>query len=412
MLTPEGSIIVSLTTPQGTTVSEQPSIRTDVSSESMVTQPDLSRDIGRLAEDLHRYHEARGDEARGIADNVEALRNELRDLSAFLHRTPPPPPSPLLAPPAPQEPSQSPVPQQTPQLFQDDLLRVESREALPPEVEHINRSVGGSSILSFATRGLAVPADQVTLTRATSSASSIGSFLSSHHSDDDLLASESYHDSPPPWHAPSIPEADDSSIFSETSSYDSGPYHDRSGSSSLPPLPPQSPSPSSSTSTVTVRPLPTPPDLLGPLNAIRDQLSALWDGQTSTNHMLDELRDRRIPQPDNTELTDKLHRIEDLLQALLSQGPREPEIVSIPLAPVSVTVPPVPVAESVTDSEDSLSRLRDILSSFGPEPEIPAPIPARAHGPSLVQQLDEILSTTTHLPPVVVEQPPRLVPFM
>ena len=405
MLTPEGSIIVSLTTPQGTTLSEQPSIRTDVSSESMVTQPDLSRDIGRIAEDLRRYHEARGDEARGISDNVQALRNELQDLSEFLRRTPPPPPLPPPTQRAPQEPSQPPselqVPRWAPQL---------PEPIPPPEVEHVNRSVGGSSILSLATRGLTIAADQVTLTRATSSASSIGSFLSSHHSDDDLLASESYPDSPPPppWPAPSIADAGDSSYFSETSSYDSGPYHDRSGSSSLPPLPPSSPTPSSSTSTVTVRPLPTPPDLLGPLNAIRDQLTALWDGQTSTNHMLDELRDRRIPQPDNTELIERLHRIEDLLQALLSQGPREAEIITVPPPPASAPPPPA----SVTDSDDSLSRLRDILTSFGQEPEIPAPIPARAHGPSLVQQLDEILSSAAHLPPVVVEQPPRLVPFV
>lgn len=416
-----------------------------MSSESIVTQPDLSQDIGRLAEDLHRYNEARGDETRAIADNVQALRDELLDLSAFLRRTPPPPtpalysqpvslqpvpsqpappqsaspppassqiaspqpaspqiaspqiasPQPASPPPASLQPDRPHVPQPIPQLV------------VRPEVERINRSVGGNSVVSSLARGaLTVSSGQ--LTRATSSASSIGSFLSSHHSDDDLLASESgsYHDSPPPWHAPPIPESDDSSVFTETSSYDSGPYHDGSESPSLPPLPPPSPTPSSSppsssTSTVTARPLPTPPDLLGPLNAIQEQLTALWHGQTSTNHMLDELRDRRIPQPDNSELIDRLHRIEDLLQSLLSQGPPETRIITEPAPPP----PPPTQLRSVIHSDDS-----DILTSFGSEPEMPTPVPARGRGPSLVQQLDEILSAT--LPSVVVEPPPPLVSFV
>jgi hypothetical protein len=411
VLTPEGSIIVSLTTPQGTTLSEQPSLRTAVSSESMATLPDLSRDLGRIAEDLHRYNEARGDETRAIADNVQALRDELRNLSEFLHRTPSPAqpvsyfppqvphPPPQVSHPPPQV---SHPPPQVPQPIPQPVAHV--------EIERVNRAVGGSSIVSSLDRGgLTVSSGQ--LTRAPSSASSIGSFLSSHHSDDDLLASEVYPDSPPPpWPAPPIFGFDGSSAFtdSSSSSYDSGLYADELDSPSLPPLPPPSPSPSpstSTTSTATARPLPTPPDLLGPLNAIRDQLNALWDGQTSTNHMLDELRDRRIPQPDNRELIDRLHRIEDLLQALLSQEPRE-RIVTEP-------APPSPPSDATSDAtSDSLSHLRRILGTFDSEPEMAAPIPARARGPSLVQQLDEILSSTANPPPLIVEQPPRLVPFV
>jgi hypothetical protein len=148
--------------------------------------------------------------------------------------------------------------------------------------------------------------------RPTSSANST-SFLSSHHSDDYLLASESYAGSPPPWVTPSISESVESSIFSESTSFDPGLYRE-TVLSSLPPLPPSSPTSSPSTSTVTVRPLPTP-DFLGPLNAIRDQLDALLNEQASTIHILDTLRDQ-LPQ-DNTELINRLRRIEHLLRSLL-----------------------------------------------------------------------------------------------
>jgi hypothetical protein len=37
---------------------------------------------------------------------------------------------------------------------------------------------------------------------------------------------------------------------------------------------------------------------------------------------------------------------------------------------------------------------------------------ARAPGPSLIQQLDEILSAGAGLPPIAVQQPPPIVPFV
>jgi hypothetical protein len=388
MRTPEGSIIVTLSTPRGSAHSARSSLRTET-SESTVTERNLSRDIDRLADDLRRYDDARGDENREIADNVRALRNELHDLSEFLHRTPSPPAASVHIQPVPQQLPQSPT---------------------TPRVQRVDQRVGGSSVVSSLLPGdrrrLTVTSGQ--LTRASSSGSSIGSFLSSHHSDDDLMVRDEFHpDSPLPWNSPLITESDDSSsMFSESSSPDSGPYAESSESSGRP-YPPSSPTPSSSTSTVTIRPLPTSPDLLGPLNAIRDQLNALWDGQTSTNHMLDNLRDRPVPHTqDNTELSDRLHRIEDLLQSLLSQGlPREHQ-------PVYEGIPQGP--ESIVSSDDSLERLRFVLRGFEPQPDAPAmpvPVTARGTGPSLVQQLDEILSSGMNLPSVGVQQPPVLIPF-
>jgi hypothetical protein len=101
-------------------------------------------------------------------------------------------------------------------------------------------------------------------------------------------------------------------------------------------MPPSSPSPSSSSSAPTANARPTRPvsDLSGPLGDIREQLDALRAGQSSTNHMLDFLRDRPIPQNDISELEDLLRRIEDLMQNLVEQGrPRDQIIIEQVPAP-------------------------------------------------------------------------------
>lgn len=316
----------------------------------------------------------------------------MQDLAEFLHRAPSPQ-APIRMQPLVQ------VPQPSPQ------------SPITPRPQRVDQRVGGSSIVSSLLPGehrrLTVTSGQ--LTRASSSASSIGSFLSSHHSDDDLMTQdEVYPDSPLPWNSPLITDSEDSSSISSVSSSldDSEPYVESSQSSGRP-YPPPSPSPSSSASTVTIRPLPTPPDLLGPLNAIRDQLNALWDGQASTNHMLDNLRDRPAPQPqDNTELNDRLRRVEDLLQSLISQGPPR-------VQPTDEEYRPQP-SESIVSSDDSLERLRDVLHSFESQPDgpaMPVPVTARGTGPSLVQQLDEILTAGINPPHIAVPPPPPLVPF-
>ena len=105
-------------------------------------------------------------------------------------------------------------------------------------------------------------------------------------------------------------------------------------SSPSPPWSPLSPSPSSpseesppsvgtcrtssTSSLATAHPLAAPPqadtalrDLQDFLDQLRDQTRALWDGQVSTNHMLDDLRVRRA---DNTvNLNDRLDSVGGLL---------------------------------------------------------------------------------------------------
>lgn len=313
-------------------------------------------------------------------DNVRALRNELQDLSEFLHRTPSPQVAPIHLP-----------LEQTP---------VQQSHNLPPQ------PIGGSPIFPGNVRRLTMTSGQ--LTRATSSVGSIGSYLSSHYSDDDLLMDGENPDSPP-WSL-------DSSILSTTTSTSGdsdGPYDYYPGSSesSGRPYPPPSLSPSATESTTTIRPMPTPPDLLGPINAIRDQLTALWDGQTSTNHMLDNLRERSVvPPPDHTELNNRIHRIENLLQSLISQ--RQPAEQPIPQEYM-----PQP-SESIVSSDDGLATIWDALHAFpvspvsrGAAPAMPVPVTARA-GPSVVQELETFAATgQDEHRPIVVLHPPELVPF-
>lgn len=413
MTTPDASIVVSLSTPRGSARSSQPSLLTEVSSQSSITQRDIAEDIDRLADELRRYDDARGQENRELADNVKALRDQLHDLSDFLHRTP------------------SPV----------QVQRVEAAPAVHPEAsQRIDVRVGGSSVMSSVRpsgpRELVVPASpqMTTLSRSTSLTSSVGSFMSSHHSDDYLLDAESYRpDSPPPWHSPTASVTSDDSTSSFVSSSSSGhlPSVTTEPVALVPPvllaaspiltvpapaLPelPSSPSPSSASSLSTVRPLPSPLDLLGSLNAIKEQLDALWEGQGSTNHMLDVLRERQPVVPDNSELTDKLNHIEGLLYTLLNQShPQEPQVIyEAPReTPVQREDQHPEFSESVTGSEDTLDRFRELLGRMGQGgPTVAMPVPSRA-GPSLVQQLDDILSMGTAIPAPIAQHPPALIPF-
>lgn len=487
-------MIVTLSTPHGYQQSARASLRTE-SSESLATQRDIFQDIDLLADQLRRYDGSRGDENRDIAENVRALRDELRDLSHFLYRTPSPPapriyeqqistavaevqtmpvvealPTPVIeavsmpAPPTPRLPVAQapptpiiqvvpvPMPPGPPPAIQQTL-------SVPIRRQMVDQSVGRPSsrppsvtmeIIRGDDRELQLHGSPAVSLGRSLSSSSFQSFMSSQHSDDDYLLPEPYPNSPPVWDAPSISDSRDSeesSMFSDTTSSSSplsALYQDSSESSSRP-FPPPSPTPSSSTSVVTVRPqLPTPPDLLGPLTAIREQLNALWDGQTSTNHMLDSLRARQIPPPpDNMELHDKLYRIEEILQTLLSQGPRETHIVHEPAPFVTqehasrtehATSPvdqgpsphgaqepaphiiPDPAALlrpspsfSPASSLTALSDFERLLRTF-PRPTSPlaAPIPSRV---GWVQQLVDDMLTAADLPHPRIEEPPELQRF-
>lgn len=397
---------MSFSTPHGAADSEKSSLKT-TETESAVTERDIGRDIDRLAEELRRYDDARGLENQDIADNIRTLQDELRGLSDFLHRVPSPEAVQQTTQPQSVPVTTTPRPQMQPQIQPQTTLET------PRGVQLVDRAAGGSSVVSSLRPGGPRDMDPgVSLSRATSSASSIGSYLSSHHSDDDLLE-ESYPPSPPLWHSSVESDADIEETLSSSTYTSSSP-----GSSSTPPLPPSSPSPSSSvTETETVRPIASPPDVLGPLSAIREQLNALQEGQVLTNELMGTLRDRPVPVPEDhtAELTDRLHRIEELLRDLLGQEhPRAPQVV-IERAPTE----PSEVAESISGSTSSEGRLqaidhlRDILRNIsgGTEPHMPIPV-APTVGPSLSQQLDEILSAGSTLPPLQIQHPPPFVPFV
>ena len=54
------------------------------------------------------------------------------------------------------------------------------------------------------------------------------------------------------------------------------------------------------------------------LAQVREQTSALWEGQTLTNHLLDELRQSRPVLQDNTEIFERLHHIKTLIETLVN----------------------------------------------------------------------------------------------
>ena len=358
-------------------------------SVSTVTERDLGRDIDRLADELRTYDHARGLETQDVVDNVRALRQELQDLADFLHRTPSPP---------------------TP------VVRFEAREETPTPhrtVPIVDASVGRTTSMSSVSHYLPLPpAAPTSLSRATSNASSFNSYISSHHSDDDLYDE--------PIYPLSIFDDDVGGTFDSPTS---------SGSSSLGPssaewlpaeplpLPPETP--------LVERPLPLQSaelsdastirpsvDLLHSLGNIRDQLRDLENGQDTAHDLLMSLL--RRPEDPTVELADRLRRIEDLVQALVDQGhPRGPEItqdVPPPLPPLEPASSFEPEG-SVSDSE-SLGHLSSLLGRLTRDgPFMPIPVTAR-QGPTMVQQLDEILSSADRIPVVGVEQPPNVEPFV
>lgn len=138
-------------------------------------------------------------------------------------------------------------------------------------------------------------------------------------------------------------------------------------------------------------------DLRDMLERLRDQTSALWDGQISTNHMLDELRERRPAVPDNTEVNDRLRRIEGLLNSM-------PRAIPEPSEPES----------SSTDNSSAVQRLLDRLQDRRQQepPQIYAPTPTRAPPPSFDAEWAEFLSGAPAVSEQPIQGPPPLVPLV
>ncbi|ESK83171.1 hypothetical protein Moror_14980, partial [Moniliophthora roreri MCA 2997] len=390
-VTPSASISVSISTPQGDKPSTRSTLYT-VQSPSLrppsvmsygerpseppvrpVSVPDLSRDINQILDEIRLYDQNREDENREMGQTLQDLQNELRDISNFLHR-----PQPQYA---------------------------EERVGRSTASKSKSSTSVSASIPIYDDLSLVPPIAR--LSRATSSASSI-SFLSSHHSDDWTLYGRdgSYRpDSPipssidmelPSEETPSSPSSSPTSesisLTAESSSVAPTPTPPRIFRDiSETPTPPPSSSPTTSVSVSTVRAAPAPNPIPW-LNEIRDQVRGLWEGQLSTNRILDQLRDR--PMPDNAELLERMARVEDLLRQLGDQARQAPPAAPVP-PPPTIIVPPAPPSEHET--ELSSLDIDDLVSRFGRAPPI-APQAIRP-GPSLAEQLDELLRAG--------ERPPR-----
>jgi len=85
--TPEGTMVVSVTTPEGSGDTERSSLRT-VPSVSSVAKRDFGRDIDMFIDEVRTFNHARRLESQDISDSVRALRDEVRGLTDLLRGPP------------------------------------------------------------------------------------------------------------------------------------------------------------------------------------------------------------------------------------------------------------------------------------------------------------------------------------
>ncbi|KAI6145311.1 hypothetical protein BKA82DRAFT_4312648 [Pisolithus tinctorius] len=403
-VSPAPSISVSFPTPSA----RVPSIHSTLETVPDVIETEtVTHDIERILEQIRELDHFRSEETHDIAENVRTIRDELRALSEFLR---------------------------TRQASTERIIVCE-RPPQPPPVVHRDRSVGGSSIISEPRVAPAGPRERLglipidvtpPLRRAPSIVSSDSgiSYLSSHHSDDlSLMVEEEElgeeYDIPgsPSWSSSSSPSSPSSQITpSLVSSSEPSPGPTLSlTSSSEPSPPPTSPTPSTESST-TARPVvaegPSLANLRELLLQLREQMNALWDGQNATNQMIDEIRQTRPVPQDNTEIRERLETIETLLERLLNRQ-RQVERESITDRRREEfrerTRPGVEV-ESVSESSTDLESLHRRWSDLARGVRIHAPAP-RHVGPSLDEQLLELLGAPPPPGAYGVQAPPQLIPF-
>ncbi|EGO01064.1 hypothetical protein SERLA73DRAFT_151625 [Serpula lacrymans var. lacrymans S7.3] len=210
---------------------------------------------------------------------------------------------------------------------------------------------------------------------------------------------------------PPVPHKDHIS----SSSPSPGPSLSRSSSS--PTQPPPSPTPSSASSS-TARPVEGMSliNLRELLEQLREQTTALWDGQVSTNHMLDELRQQRPGPQDNDEIYERLRGIESLLERVIDQTQIHRQPMPMPQPQPQPPQPDISasVSESGSDPLADLESLRirweELSRSRREQIPIHMPTPVRT-GPSLDDQLLELLGAPPPLPPAHPQLPPTLIPF-
>jgi len=424
---------VSIATPE----SQIPSIHSQLAT--IISEPPreiLTHDVNKLLSYLHDTNAARDAQHEELTDHLRAIEEELLDLSEMLRGR--------------EAEVHVHIPEPRPEVRPQIVPRM--LEDVPPPVPTKDRPVGSSRSVSPVPR----PAGPRSIEMGRPSPipspmSSPGqSWLSSHHSDDDLyslIGSEQYADRGPmemepleesPAHSfktesspsESSPSDSSTSLDDESSSYVSSslssylgpptpkdvvsvpsiPVSDESTGSSLSKTSEGSLSP---LSMVGMRPLPSPTPSVtsegtvrGPeiplanlrslLEGLRRQADALERGQASTNELINELKGR-IREP-------SLGKIEDMLQQLLNRAAVPPPIPHPPQ-----TEPETEDGSSELSSGILRERVEAILQrGREPFPPIHQPTPVRAGRP---EDLFPDFQTAS-IPPIAPVPPPPLVPFV
>jgi len=301
--------------------------------------------------------------------------------------------------------------------------RVVVTPAAAPTVAHRDRSVGGRSDISEPRVTPAGPRDRphlipvemsppLTQTPSITSSASGLSYLSSHHSDNDRLYGEHVVEeyelpSSLAWlsSSPSSPSSDLTPSLVSSSEPSQGPTLSLTSSSLTPTPPPSSPMPSmSSSSTAHSVESPSFSVLCDMLTNLREQMNGLWEGQSSTHQMLDELR-QSCPMPqDNVEVLECLDTIESLLQCVIERTESVTERCTTETIREHETRRPrvESISESSTDADSLYRRWSNLLH----RPD---------HASMLLhhdEQLLELLGAPPSQRPAGVQPPPPLIPFM
>jgi hypothetical protein len=186
----------------------------------------------------------------------------------------------------------------------------------------------------------------------------------------------------------------------------SGEYLSRTSTEITRRPPPTSVSPTQSVvSSATVRPRAAgiDPEALNRIREVLDGVKAqtddLRDGQLWTSNVLDELRQRG--PPDNTELVERLQRLEDLISRL-TEAQRHPR------APTPVES----LFDSGSDISSTIRRLRERWDGLRQEPQgLIAPTPVRPRT-SLDDMMAELLRPPQPPAPPQIQPPPAFLPLI
>ncbi|KAF8556599.1 hypothetical protein OG21DRAFT_1482945 [Imleria badia] len=390
---------VSSDTPQ----TNQPSIHSELETVPTQTHTErtdvITHEIDRLLHHIHELDHVRGQESHEIAENVRIIRDELYDLSEYVRTHLVETERVVVMEPERPEP---------PAVFRRD----QSVTAMSVVSERRDRSVDVMSVASEPRVTPAGPRSHPGLrpmllspppTRAlsVSSRSSVSSFLSSHHSNDfSLLGLDEVEvemaPSSPAWQSePSSPSSDLTPSIISSSESSPGPTLSLTSSSSSPTPPPSSPTPSteSTDSSETAR-------------QVWEQTMALWevDWLNHIKTLIETLinSQQEIPQRDRRDRQGALEETETIHVTDTTQR------VTRHRAEDSVSE----LEDFQTDVESLLSRWRDMARGRDRD-HIPIQVPVlHRAGPSLDEQLMELLNVPPAPVPSDIQPPPQLIPFV